>query len=560
MPAEMTSFNLSNLNQLKRQFSTESRRQTSSKSSSDFISSLQQEQTRKQQYQTNNRNQKSQSSSRNQESSSDGIAREDRAKQKSQPTRSDSSEEENKVNERKQQNEADKQVRNEEQTSRIEERKTKSDKLESKLKEKGIISEEELDRVKKLLSEDLEELSDKDLEALLANLTKMLEKLSQQLEEAKLKSGETEVKSEKDMLNKEQIEKLMKSITANQEKLEKLVNAFNGDESKKFKSLLKELESMQEKLLSDQMQQSKEGDAKAEAELKSSLKDSLDDLKRLFQKTNAKVVQSSTNSENSQNLSKQKILSQFNLAELNQKQKNAKAKKESSLSQVNLKDLGKEIGEKLLKKESINLKDLSSKQQNVDLKTVTKKNDSGNFNLSDFNLGQFNTDAKVFTQESTTKSMAAKTLNFQNILEQMNNKVNFSAIKEGNKVTMQLEPEFLGKIQMKVGVEDGAVTAKVLAESNGVKELLNGNLTRLKSALADKGIEIDQFDVSVGYQGEGATEDNSSSQQEFLFRQQQERNKMNKFSLEGEGQSLITEVESGEEEMEIVDDKVDYMA
>ena len=549
MPAEMRSFNLSHLTQLKSQFGKGAQSQASAESSNDFISSLRQEQSNNQQYQVNNQTQSNQSNQRNQQNNSDSLARESRVRKNNSQNKSNNLKQENRVKEQNQQNKADDEVRNREETAEIKEQRSSSDRLESKLKEKGIISEEKLERIKKLLAEDVENLSDKDLEALLANLTKMLEKLSQQLEEV-------EIKLEKDMLNKEQIEKIMKSITANQDKLQKLVNSFSKDESNQFKSLLKDLESMQEKLLSNQTQQSKEGAAKTEAKLKNNFKDSLQDLKRLLQKTNAKVVQSNTNSENSQNLSKQKILSQFNLAELNQKQKNVKAKKESSLSQINLKGLGKEVGEALLKKESINLEDLSSKQQNVDLKTVTKKNESSNFNLSNFNLGQFNTDTKVFTQTST-KSMAAKTVNLQNILDQMNNKMNFTAMKQGNKVTMQLEPEFLGKIQMEVGVEDGAVTAKILAESNGVKDLLNGNLMRLKSALEEKGIEIDQFDVSVGYQEEELAEQDNS-QQDFLFKQQQEKNKLNKFSLEREGQSSSAEDESEEETT--IEDEVNYMA
>nr|WP_275579347.1 flagellar hook-length control protein FliK [Halanaerobacter jeridensis] len=142
----------------------------------------------------------------------------------------------------------------------------------------------------------------------------------------------------------------------------------------------------------------------------------------------------------------------------------------------------------------------------------------------------------------------------------MNNKINFNAVKQGNKITMQLEPEFLGKIQMKIGVENGSVTAKILAENNGVKDLLNGNLTKLKTTLEQKGIEIDQFDVSVGYQEEELAEQNQS-QQDFLFKQQQEKNRLKNFSLKSEDGQLSTEgVQSEEDETQVIDDQVDYRA
>ncbi|MBM7555342.1 flagellar hook-length control protein FliK [Halanaerobacter jeridensis] len=407
-----------------------------------------------------------------------------------------------------------------------------------------IISKKKLKKLKKLLAkvQDSDKLSDKDLEALLTNLSKILETLNQQLSQ--------------DMINQDQLKNLVKSITANQEQLQNLMNNFNSKQSDKFKSLLKELNTIQEKLLLEQTQQSNQ--AKAQAELKSKLQNTTQELQKLLQETNAKVINSKSDSKASQNLANQKILSQFNLVK--PKDKQTKQSKQSKSPTIDLKKLGEKLGQQLIKQEAA--KDINSDKQIIDFKTIKNKNNANMdlSNLSNFKLGQFNTDAKVFSQAVATKSRAAKTVKFQNILNQMNNKINFNAVKQGNKITMQLEPEFLGKIQMKIGVENGSVTAKILAENNGVKDLLNGNLTKLKTTLEQKGIEIDQFDVSVGYQEEELAEQNQS-QQDFLFKQQQEKNRLKNFSLKSEDGQLSTEgVQSEEDETQVIDDQVDYRA
>mgnify|MGYP006272664141 CR=1 FL=1 len=523
MPAGMKAFNLSNLMDLKTDFSKKFNNQTSAKRSSDFISSLQQKQQSKQLEKTNYSQSQAKDSKHQirqgsqEDTTSQQIdsahAKQDLAKDKSVQNRNNA-----KINEE----------------ARVSEEQSKASGTK--------ISQDELKKVRDLLAKELDELSDKDLEALLANLTKILEKISQQLEGSMT-------------TNQEQLQKLAEAIFSKGEKLQKLMANLNTKTSNKFKELLKQLNSTQEEFLAKQAQQN----AKGEAKLKSRFQDTVKKLKRLLQETNAKVINSSKNSKSSQNLANQKILSQFNLAQSNETNK---GRNKAVSSNFDLKKLGQKISDKLSKQQGFRVGNLSADKQVTDLKTITQKN-KANFNLnnlSNLNLGQFNTESRVFSQSTTTKSMAAKTMNLQNILDQMNNKMNFNALRQGNKVTMQLEPEFLGKIQMEVGVDNGSVTAKILADSNGVKELLNANLIKLKSALEEKGIEIDQFDVSVGYQEEDSAQENSS-QQEFLFKQQQEKNKLNKFSLENDRQDLTEEVETrSEEDNSISADAVNYMA
>lgn len=76
------------------------------------------------------------------------------------------------------------------------------------------------------------------------------------------------------------------------------------------------------------------------------------------------------------------------------------------------------------------------------------------------------------------------------------------AVHDGRQeMIMKLEPESLGKLNLKVSVENGIITAKFLAESQQVKEVLESSFNQLKDALQEKGIAVQSFSVSVGQEG-----------------------------------------------------------
>lgn len=74
------------------------------------------------------------------------------------------------------------------------------------------------------------------------------------------------------------------------------------------------------------------------------------------------------------------------------------------------------------------------------------------------------------------------------------------AILTGGQTEMriQLEPENLGKLTLKIAVERGLITAKFTAESYEVKQTIESNFNELKDMLQEKGLEIQNLSVSVG--------------------------------------------------------------
>lgn len=78
-----------------------------------------------------------------------------------------------------------------------------------------------------------------------------------------------------------------------------------------------------------------------------------------------------------------------------------------------------------------------------------------------------------------------------------------------NIMRIQLKPEHLGKVAIEISVENGIVKAQFAAESQQVRQLLEGNLTNLRHSLVAQGFKIDEVSVAT--------------RSEFFWQQNQER-------------------------------------
>lgn len=126
-------------------------------------------------------------------------------------------------------------------------------------------------------------------------------------------------------------------------------------------------------------------------------------------------------------------------------------------------------------------------------------------------------------------------------------------IREGHsEMIMKLEPESLGKLNLKIVVENGLITAKFVAESQQVKEVLESSFNQLKDSLQEKGIEVQNFSVSVGQQSGG-----SNSKQNFD--QWKQSKKMNNKTIGG-FMELDDEYTLVKNPYEFHEGKVDYRA
>jgi flagellar hook-length control protein FliK len=71
-------------------------------------------------------------------------------------------------------------------------------------------------------------------------------------------------------------------------------------------------------------------------------------------------------------------------------------------------------------------------------------------------------------------------------------------LKNGkSQVRIELKPEFLGSVRMKITTENHLVTVRILTELPVVKEMIENNISQLKTDLQSQGLEINKLDVSV---------------------------------------------------------------
>lgn len=104
--------------------------------------------------------------------------------------------------------------------------------------------------------------------------------------------------------------------------------------------------------------------------------------------------------------------------------------------------------------------------------------------------------SQIQASGSTEVASANKEELFSQIVEQAKVMIN----NGGSEMEVSLKPEHLGRLQLKVTIENEVVTAKFVAESQQVKEIIESNLGQLRRSLQENGIQVDMLMVSVGYQ------------------------------------------------------------
>lgn len=98
----------------------------------------------------------------------------------------------------------------------------------------------------------------------------------------------------------------------------------------------------------------------------------------------------------------------------------------------------------------------------------------------------------------------------QNVTNQVTMKIRLMAGENKQELEMHLKPDNLGKLSLKIVHERGEVLARITAENEQVKSILESNMQLLKDALEKSGYSVQSLDVSVGNQN---SENRSTHQQ-----------------------------------------------
>jgi flagellar hook-length control protein FliK len=110
---------------------------------------------------------------------------------------------------------------------------------------------------------------------------------------------------------------------------------------------------------------------------------------------------------------------------------------------------------------------------------------------------------------------------------------------QGGTIRLRLHPAELGALRLEVTVHNGAMTARLEAETQAAQGMLLENLPALRERLAEQNIRVERFDVDLMGQSSGGTADGANAQAQSEQGQSQKRPPYNDYRSRG--------VESGNE-------------
>jgi len=128
----------------------------------------------------------------------------------------------------------------------------------------------------------------------------------------------------------------------------------------------------------------------------------------------------------------------------------------------------------------------------------------------------------------------------QMVMDQIVQHMRYEVRGDITEVRIQLKPEHLGEVALRVAMQNGIVVAQFIAENQRVKEIIESNFNQLRDALEEQGINISEIEVSVA-QGE--------ADQQFAFESNVSGNRIQQLMEDG----LEEETEQGRLEENIVD-------
>ena len=160
----------------------------------------------------------------------------------------------------------------------------------------------------------------------------------------------------------------------------------------------------------------------------------------------------------------------------------------------NLKTLGienEQNSENTTKDDETQNNDLLETQKDYTLENNTKaifRNGFGTIMNEQINM-------KEISQISDVKSEVY--VSNKELITQIVEKAKATLTDEKSEMVIDLKPDHLGKLSLKVVTERGAVVAKFVAESEQVKAAIEANMDSLKQSLTKQGFSVQGFSVSV---------------------------------------------------------------
>ena len=105
------------------------------------------------------------------------------------------------------------------------------------------------------------------------------------------------------------------------------------------------------------------------------------------------------------------------------------------------------------------------------------------------------------TQEQSDIAYPEERVDVQNIRDRIRTdiltRVRTRTSNEYREIRLQLSPEHLGKVVIKVSQDNGTISAHIQASTQAAKEIIESELNQLRDELTNQGINIEELNVSV---------------------------------------------------------------
>ena len=146
----------------------------------------------------------------------------------------------------------------------------------------------------------------------------------------------------------------------------------------------------------------------------------------------------------------------------------------------------------------------------------------------------------------TEQSLPVETADTQRIMEQITEYIKIEAKPEMTEMELQLQPETLGTINVRLSSKEGAVTAYFTAQNDTVRAAIETQLVQLKDSLNDQGIKVDAVEVTVAsHEFERNLQQDRNGEDEGQYRESK-RKGIRRIRLDGE--ESIEDMELSDEE------------
>ena len=106
----------------------------------------------------------------------------------------------------------------------------------------------------------------------------------------------------------------------------------------------------------------------------------------------------------------------------------------------------------------------------------------------------------AFVSEAVNELSGAQEVSPQEIYDQISEYMRSNVNGDVSEVEMQLNPENLGRLQIRLSAKDGVVSAQFVTQNEVVKGVLETQLIQLKEQFEQQGVKVDAVEVTVaGY-------------------------------------------------------------